>query len=115
MRAITGGFSVLPEIPWSTESGTSFTDLQARADMLLSRLEAVIVSRGLRDQVPVTLLAAEIAELNAGLRDLSRSELAVDKLVEFGGTRERQRRSYRLRPVRLRDRATASITRATGR
>lgn len=98
MHAITGGFSVLPEIPWSTESGTSFTELQARADALQYRLEAAIDNRGLRDLVPVTLLAAEMAELCAELRALKRSEVLVDKLIGHGRALERaERRSRRMR------------------
>lgn len=90
---------MLPEIPWVSDSGTSFADLQGRADSLLFRLESAIAGRGLRDQVEVTMLAAEMAENNAALRDLAQSELAVDALIEFGSTRERHRRRGRLRPV----------------
>lgn len=86
---------MLPDVPWSAPDGPSYKALGARADRLLSRLEAAINSRGLRDQVPVTQLAAQMAEMNTALRELGRSKLAVDALVEYGGELERGRRPGR--------------------
>ena len=98
-RMHTGAWSALPEIPWTTSDGTSFKDLGVRTEALLSairdRMAASVVH-----PVELTLLAAQAAEIAAALRDLAQSELAVDALIAFGGTRERGRRSGRHRGLR---------------
>ena len=86
---------MLPDVPWNTTDGTSYRSLGARADGLMSLLESAIGDRGLLDQVPVTLLAARMAELRDVLRDLASSELAVTALIELGRVIERGHRPRR--------------------
>ena len=92
---------MLPEdVPWTTEDGTSFAALRARADALLSRIGQQI-GAGLHEATAVTCLAAQAAELAAALRHLATSELAVIKLIEAGGAMERGAKPGRRRNLRL--------------
>ena len=79
---------MLPEIPWTASDGTSYRDLGARAEALLSRITASVAD-GLRDPVTTALLAAEAGELRAVLGDLAKSELAAAALIELGRALER--------------------------
>lgn len=92
MRAVTGGWAVLPEIPWTATDGTTFRDLQARAGAILARLESRITDTLLQDPVALAMLTAHVAELSAALRDCAASELAVNGLIDLGRALEQGHR-----------------------
>jgi hypothetical protein len=94
MHAHTGAWAVLPEVPWTTSDGVGFRELGARTEALLSRITAGVADH-LRDPVAVALLAAQVGELCAALRDLNMSELPAEALIELGRILERGHRPRR--------------------
>jgi hypothetical protein len=98
MRAVTGSWAAVPEIPWTATDGTTFGAMSAHAADILGRLEQV--AGGLRNPVAVTELAVHVAELSLALRDMAGAELAADALVELGRTIERAHAAGHRRSLR---------------
>ena len=80
---MTRARAALPDVPWTTAEGTSFRELGARAEALLSRIDAYMGSAPPRPAA-VAELAMQAAGLRAELRDLGCSELAVTEIYAAG-------------------------------
>lgn len=102
MHAASGAWE-LPGLPWALSDGTSFWTLKERAEAVVAELESRLArppADGLGDPVPVTLLAKQVGEMNAAFRALARAHLAVEGLIEFGRSLERERQREAQPPAR---------------
>jgi hypothetical protein len=77
MQTSTGGWAVLPDVPWTTTDGMTYRELGARADATLTEIRSTFRDAS---EVEIGVLAEKVGDLCLLLRDLARSELPVKRI-----------------------------------
>jgi hypothetical protein len=95
----TDAWAAIPDVPWTTQDGTSFKDLGAECSALIPEIRAAFPGAG---EIGLGLLAERVTELTAALRALVRTELLVEAVYSRGWRDSDASRSPRPRKRHLR-------------